>query len=219
MAFDLDRFASLRPYSYHLTSANNLSSLRACMFLETAAGLAKVTGRPDAVSKPRKEQVLLQARGGAVALQSQSPLHAGNISLEGGWTFEHLVERLNSLVFFWPGGPQGPINYGERHYHSKSWPESPMVLRVSTSELVRENSSVTPLFCRFNSGSPRWSNGKPSPRGPKTFLPADQFSGSISDVVELTFPGRVRLPKSVEIGDIPLGPWRNFAASFQRRCL
>jgi hypothetical protein len=89
---------------------------------------------------------------------------------------------------------------------STLWETDPVILRVRTEALLRENPA--PLFCRFNSGAPRCSNGKKSPRGPDTFLPADQFTGTCGDVVELTFLHGVALPACSNYRDVPSEPWR-----------
>jgi hypothetical protein len=128
--------------------------------------------------------------------KNQAPLHAGNIELLGGWAFLDLLTRLSELVFFWPGNEQGPIKYGQRHLGSSFWQDSPAMLRLPTRDLLELNRE--PLFCRFNSGSPRWSRGKPSPRGPQTFLPCHKFNKAAGDVIELVFPEVAYLPLSTE---------------------
>jgi hypothetical protein len=93
----------------------------------------------------RPRHVRIRVSGANIWLQGQSPLHEGNISFGEGWDLEDLVERLNDLVFFWPGWSDRPIDYGKRHFESTSWSgESPAVLRVSTAALLKENRR-TPL--------------------------------------------------------------------------
>ena len=208
MAFTVETFLSLRPYAYHMTSADNLPSIRATGRLESAATLIDRADQRELLLRQRRPRhVRIPVSGTEVWLQGQTPLHKGNISFGGGWELEDLVERLNNLVFFWPGWDDRPIDYGARHFKSPYWCESPVTLRISTAALLKENPTLTPLFCHFNSGSPRCVNGRKSPRGPDTFVPADQFASGCSDVAELTFPTGVSLPTCTEYGSTPQGPW------------
>jgi hypothetical protein len=213
VAFAIQALLSLRPYAYHLTSVDNLSSIRATGRLESAATLIDMAGRPELSRQRRPRHVRIRVSGADVSLQGQGPLHEGNISFGEGWGLEDLVERLNDLVFFWPGWGDRINEYGQRHFKSTSWSECPAILRVNTAALWKENPILTPLFCRFNSGSPRCVDGRKSPRGPDTFLPADQFAGSCSEVAEMTFPKGVSLPNCTECGSTPQGPWRQLFES------
>jgi hypothetical protein len=103
VAFALEAFLSLRPYAYHLTSAGNLSAIRATGRLESAAVLIGKAGRPELSRQRRQRPVQIRVSGADVWLQSQGPLHEGNISFGDGWGLEDLVERLNDLVFFLAG--------------------------------------------------------------------------------------------------------------------
>jgi hypothetical protein len=118
-----------------------------------------------------------------------------------------LVEVLNKLVFFWPGAARGPVDSGLR-YFDRYKDEHPVILRALTEALLKQNPKTAPLFCRFNSGSPRFVGGRPSPRGLNTFLSANHFSGVPSDVVEVTFIDRVQLPTGAEWSSNPAGPWQ-----------
>jgi len=203
VAFAIAAFLSLRPYAYHLTSVDNLPSIRATGRLESAATLIDMAGRLELSRQRRQRPVRIRVSGADVWLQGQGPLHEGNISFGDGWGLEDLVERLNDLVFFWPGRVDRPNKYGMRHFESTSWCESPALLRVDTAALLKENPTLTPLYCCFNSGSPRCVDGRKSPRGPDTFLPADQFARRCSEVAELTFPRGVSLPNCTECGFTP----------------
>jgi hypothetical protein len=128
------------------------------------------------------------------------------MALAGGWNFEDLVEALNERVFFWPGTEHGPIDYGLRHF-ARYESECPLTIRVRTDDLFEANPRSIPEFCDRNSGSPRYSGGRASPRGPDTFVMASRFTGAPSRVVELTFTGSVRLPEVWQVGTRPDGPW------------
>ena len=124
-------------------------------------------------------------------LRDQAPLREGNAALDGGWTFADLVEDLNGRVFFWPGTERRPIPDGQRHFERYA-DESIAVLMVDTTALFAANGGAT--FCRYNSGSPRWSGGRPSPRGPGTFVAAADAPFTAGQVVEVTFRNTVVLP-------------------------
>jgi len=176
--------------------------------LESTTSLIDKAGRRELLKQRRAESCLINVRGKSIRLQSQWPLHAENINFQGGWDLESLIECLNGLVFFWPGTKDGPVSSGRNHFESQSWAKwEPVAIRVATRELFDANPDSAPLFSPYNSGSPRFSGGKPSPRGPETFLPADQFSRNPSKVVELTFPRDVRLPRSSQRSSSPNGPW------------
>lgn len=192
MPFSLHRFASLRPALFHLTARANLEKIRGAKGLESAAVLMDRASDRTALRERRAESLELAKRGRLVAvLRDQRPLYAGNVDLQGEWEFGDLVEALNSRVFFWPGNDAVPIAYGLRHFQ-RYRSEDAVVLRIATAALFDCNAE--PAFCRYNSGSPRCSGGKGSPRGPQTFVSADVASFSAGQVVEVTFNGHVKIP-------------------------
>jgi hypothetical protein len=128
--------------------------------------------------------------------------------LDDDWTFERFIAHLNDRVFFWPGTLNGPISYGSRHF-ARYEAESPAILRVPTLDVFEANPAVLPLFCRFNSGSPRCTQGRPSPRGAMTFVEAQDAAFRASQVVEVTFAGSVELPATAQLGVRPGGPWQS----------
>lgn len=208
MALDVATFAKTRPYSYHLTSHRNLRSIERHCRIDSAVTLILKDGRTELLRQRRLEHLVVNLAGRKVWLRDQAPLHRGNLTLEGGWSFDHLVEALNSRVFFWPGAENGPNDYGRRHF-GRYLAERPLIIRVRTAELLDANKESPAEFCRHNSGSPRYSVGRPSPRGPNTFLTAAHFPGPPSKVVELTFSGAAVLPGSWDVGPSPDGPWRS----------
>jgi hypothetical protein len=114
---------------------------------------------------------------------------------------------LNARVFFWPGGRVGPIDYGVRHFNRYA-SSKPAVIRVAFGDVLRANSGATPELCAYNSGAPRCSGGRKSPRGAETFVTAARFPRSPAEVREVTFVGSVALPESTEVADALGGPWR-----------
>jgi hypothetical protein len=142
-----------------------------------------------------------------IVIRDQAPLYRGNASLPRGFSFEDLIETLNRRIFLWPGNGDRPISYGVRHFNHYQ-KEQPVMLRFDFESLLRTNPSANPLFCRYNSGSPRCSNGRKSPRGRNTFLSAADFDGTPSHVVEVTFDSEIVLPQDTEFARRLRGPWR-----------
>jgi hypothetical protein len=206
MAFTLDAVARLRPFLYHLTDWQNVPRIRRMRMLESATALATAAGRADVIAARRRGHVQLALEEEAVLLRDQAPLHVGNMRLDDGWTFEGFVRHLNDRVFFWPGTAAGPIDYGVRHYERYA-AEHPALLRVPFRALLAANPTAEPQFCRYNSGSPRWSRGVAAPRGSATFVTAAVAQFSAAQVVEVTVPGSIVLPVDTMIGGQPTGPW------------
>lgn len=207
MPFVLDTFVAARPFLYHLTSAENLVRICELGRLESASALLEQAQRGELLRERRAEHTRISVGGCEVWLRDQAPLHAGNVDFVGGWQLGDLVEALNKLVFFWVGGDSGPSDYGERHFE-RYRSEEPVLLRVPTAHLLAANKARQPLFCRYNSGSPRYSGGRASPRGPQTFVAHGTFLGGPARVVEVAFEERARLPSTTEYGFAPAGPWR-----------
>jgi hypothetical protein len=132
-----------------------------------------------------------------VILQSQRLLVEKNIEWEFGWNLNRFVSVLNSFVFFWPGREDGPVLSGQGHAKSQDGPESAITIRFPTVDLF-SSISAEPLFCRFNSGSPRMTPinaiARPSPRGHLTFLTASDFHAGAAKVVEVVVKDQVKLP-------------------------
>ena len=159
------------------------------------------------VREKRNEHLMLAVDGEEIVLRDQAPLYEGKMRLDGGYTFGDFVECLNSRVFFWPGTSDGPNDYGKRHFARYS-AENPLIIRVPTIDLVSTKDDVLPLFCRYNSGSPRPSNGVHPPRGPKTFVSAAEADFRTTMVVEITFENSAKLPTTVQVTDLASWSWR-----------
>jgi hypothetical protein len=210
MAFTLEAFSTLRPYLYHLTSRENVARILATRKLESARRLIELAGQPAILRARRRDHVRLHlpARPAEeVLIRDQAPLHAGNMTLEGGWTFDRFLESLNSRVFFWPGNAATPISYGKRHFQRYEH-ERPVILQIPTADFLVANAGSVLEFCRYNSGSPRCSYGKGSPRGPQTFVPADAALFRGSEVVEVTAVDQAQLPATSAFATGHLGGWK-----------
>lgn len=202
MPFQLDDLIAAYPFVYHLTARANLARIRETLQLESAAALMENAGRLDLLQTRRVKPVSIEVAGNTIILRDQAPLHAGHIFFEEDWDLAQLIESLNRRVFFWPGSGEAPIAYGARHFNRYA-EESTAILRIPLQALVETNADNSPLFCRYNSGSPRTTSGRKSPRGPLTFLPCDQFVDNHRKVVEVTFEGSVVLP--AETTEVLLG--------------
>jgi hypothetical protein len=209
MTLTFDEFFQQRPYLYHLTACSNIPAIESVGELKSSAELLEEAGKERMLRTKRKRSEQLVVGGFAVSLRDQAPLYAGNIQLRHGWTFSDVVEMLNEHVYFWPGDSGSPSRYGVRHYcrYEKEGEELTM-LRVAATDLLSANPESHPRFCRYNSGSPRCSGGQRSPRGDDTFQAEADFAGTPSDVVEVVFHRRVRLPPAILYGHLVEGRWQ-----------
>jgi hypothetical protein len=207
MPFTLQEFAKKRPYLFHLTDRSHREPLRQQLRLYPASDLFEKAGQTEWTRQRRRDHVEIVVDRRKLKIRDQAPLHEGNMELGGGWTFARFLAHLNRRVFFWPGRKDGlPIPHGIRHFERYS-EEAPCILRLRSERLFTLNHSLNPEFCRYNSGSPRWTYGKPSPRGPETFVTCAKTPFNAVDVVEVTFTSPVRLPEEIEVGNSPSGPW------------
>ena len=207
MPFTLPSFAKTRPYLYHLTSQRNCKRLLRSRTLHCAAKVLRDSNNRKWINEKRTDIVTVTFDDDELDLRDQAPLYRGKTRLEGGWTFEELVRELNERVFFWPGWNHGVISYGVRHFERYE-DDGPAILRVKTEDVFDANTRLVPHFCKYNSGSPRTTNGRGSPRGPNTFIGCEVAPFLPSNVVEVTYRGSVTLPAMIEVADGPLGPWK-----------
>lgn len=205
MPLNLHRLAILRPYLYHLTAQQNLTRIRSTGELRCATALLDEAGLPHHSRVRRKDHLELST---GILVRDQKPLLSGAIAFEEGWGIERFVAHVNDHVFFWPGNADGPITAGMNHY-ARYAPEHPVILRFR----IDEAALATLCFSRYNSGAPRCSGGKYSPRGSQTYLPADRFNGTPSEVTEVVAKGKHPLPTRTEFAFSPLGPWRPYAGA------
>lgn len=211
MPFILDRYSRIRPFLYHLTARENIERIRTSRRIDSTTALLAAAANEEGVRIRRTATTPISIGSDQVLLRDQAPLYRGNIEFTDGWELEDFVEDINRRVFFWSGWEYGPIPHGVRHF-GRYQAEHPLILRVPFDALRRCNAEQTPFFCKYNSGSPRRFQGRSSPRGPDTFLPADHCSYNPGDVVEVTFIGSVTLPDNTEVSDHVEGPWRRLFA-------
>ena len=201
-----ERLIRYRPWLYHLTSRENLTAIRKELRLESAARLLEAAERSGDIQEKRADHQVIEVRGTARLLRDQRPLYAGNIEFEDGHGFEDVVAMLNRFVFFWPGTEEGPRDYGMRHFE-RYQSERPVVIRVRTEDVLGRSGGNGVRLCAYNSGAPRCSGGRKSPRGPQTFLPLSEFPHGVSRVVEVVVEHEVQLPGHIEVANHPTGPY------------
>jgi hypothetical protein len=206
MSFSLDAFERTRPFLFHLTASHNLDRIRKQRKLFSAIALMRDAGQEVWGNKKRSGHLSVEIGGQLVVIRDQDPLYEGNVDLQGGWTFSTLIKALNNQVFFWPGTKEGPISYGVRHVE-RYRDEKPVLLRLPFSQLVSENKSRPPFFCKYNSGAPRCSGGTGSPRGPNTFVNANDATFTPGKVVEVVFREQISLPEITEYSSSLSNSW------------
>ena len=135
-----------------------------------------------------------------VVLTDQRPLTVGNCDFQDEWEVGDLVESVNRRVFFWRGDHNGLLSKDRGHFATYSKRGNELVfLRILFKDAVAMTENSVPEYCRFNSGGPRCSGGKKSPRGPKTFVEADHADFTLGRIREVVFRDVFHLPKSTEI--------------------
>ena len=206
MNAEVDRLIDLRPFLYHLTAGSNLAHVRRLRRLVAAGEILSQAGESSRIRVVRRGPLHVRWNGAEVELRDQDPFFAANVAFDPGHDEGDVLAMLNARVFFWPGGPAGPIEYGVRHFNRYASSKA-AVIRVTFGDLLHANSGATPELCAYNSGAPRCSGGRKSPRGAGTFVAAARFPRSPAQVKEVTFVGSVVLPDSTEVAHAPGGPW------------
>lgn len=209
----VERFLEIRPWVYHLTAGENRPGIRTTRQLLPAAAFL-VHRSTATVRERRADSISIATPQGMVLIRDQAPLHPGHIELQRGFSLEDLIELLNRHVFFWPGTAAGPSRYGQNHF-GRYADSAPVLLRFPTHHLFDRYPDAV-RFCRYNSGAPRTSYRRRSPRGPDLFLPPARFSGTPSKVVEVAVPMAVELPEATEQATHPAGPWTPFTRHIPR---
>ena len=164
---------------FHLTHPDNLCNIRQCGQLFSAAELLKQHGKK---CLREKRNTCCELSPGIV-LNDQKPLQAGHVELSGFNEWGDFVEFLNRHVFFWTNNKSK--NGFEKKYNNY------ILLTCDLPDLKETTSPKNILFSQYNSGAPRTSKGKKSPRSPDMFK---CFQGTRA--VEIVFKDSVYLPKT-----------------------
>ena len=199
MSFSLKTFVKVRPFLYHVTAAKNLDGLRALRKLISVTELSEEYAN---LAQPRGLSESAYYRGAHIGLGDQRPLcrNRNQMCLDGGWEFEKFLQELNRRVFFFPGTPDRlPRNCEDFIRRKEANKLQLAILRIPTMLLINENRDKLPEFCKHNSGAPRMTNGRRSPRGPNTFVNEKTASFTSSQVKEVSLIGSVFLPKSTTL--------------------
>ncbi len=192
-SMDIHRFLRLRPYCFHYTAASNEASLRARSAIHSASYWLHAAGHGQRCRERRRQSEPVQGPGFSISLRDQAPLHEANILFEGGYAFADVLTLLNRHCFFWPGSADSPIAPG-RKFRNRYRSERLSVVRVETAALVDANRDRLRL-CQYNTGAPRWTNGRASPRGPRTLVKLSEFNLTPGAVVEVAFEDVAFLPE------------------------
>lgn len=168
---------------YHFTYCDNLPFIRQDGALLPAAELLDACGLGGCKSEKRRDSCTLP--DGRI-LRDQKPLQAGHIDFAPDFTMANLVALINAHVFFW----HRFIPTFANKYRDNA------LICCDLADVKKRNSGKAALCCQYNSGAPRTSHGKKSPRGPNTFESLDDVWRSCKEVV---FYGKVRLPDNYEV--------------------
>ncbi len=203
MAFTHAKFVTKVETLYHMTSSVNLPFIRETGCLKSAEQLLRLGGKEGLLQGRRLNIEAITIGGSPVRVRDQAHLHEGHIEFQGGWDVQRLLQELNRRIFFWADAGQHAINHLERYCEEQP---PPVILKIPTYELFQhyrllpdDNREPVPFFCMFNSGNPRTVNGRRSPRGPTTFVPAPNALFSPGAVVEVTFLNEAVLPRTTRV--------------------
>jgi hypothetical protein len=209
MQMDLSTYLESQPYLFHTTAALNVDGLRRDKRIYSAESLlSEAVGRPFALDEIRPKSITFERVDGGTVVVRDVPFAEGAIQYEDGWDRARFMRRLNRLVFFWPGKPDGQLRRNGRNHYDRyvGAQEKLAVLRIRAGDLIRDANT---FFSRVNSGAPRTSSGKKGLRGSGTFRQPGSFDGSPADVIEVAMEHFIDLPANTEISN-DLVHWRRF---------
>jgi len=206
MGICVDHLIEISPYLYHVTYEDSLRRIRKLQRLESAAALMEAGGKRNWLRLRRANSVNFLVDGDPILLTDQRPIIEKNIAFQNGWTLSDLIEAINSRVFFWRGIKEGLLRSNQGHFGKfKNAGHRMVFLRLSFGEAYRLNAERGPEVCKHNSGAARKYDGKPIPRGPKTFVQPQDAEFKKGEVQEVVFRGFVELPATTEVC---LGSWK-----------
>lgn len=209
MPISESKLVALRPFAYHATTKNNLHAIAEARQLISSRALLTGTPHEYLLRDRRPKTVPINVGKRKVDIRDQKPLFERNILLQQGLSFQDFIDELNGRVFFWAGGPDGPVESGVNHFERYRKEESTIyVIRAPLQALIDANRSRALFVTRCNSGSPRFNQGRPAPRGRDTFqtLPAAEFTSG--KVIELSYVESADLPIGTEWATSLEGTWK-----------
>lgn len=206
MAINLNALMGYSPCLYHVTFQESLDRVRKGGRLESAATLMKAGGQCRLLRSRRDKIETFRVESDTIRLTDQGPLNQNCMCFQGGWTLADLVEAINQRVFFWRGTREGLLRSNQGHSEKYSNLGHDLAfLRLRFQEVITLNSKRGPELCKYNSGAARMNQGRPSPRGPSTFVAPHSADFTIGAVQEIVFRDFVELPRTTEICS---GSWR-----------
>lgn len=218
MSFREERYAKFRPFLYHVTRRHNMKFIAAMRKLQSAATWLNVAKQKYSITSPRRKPLPLTVNEHHVILNDQASLHEKNARFPDGWSALKFARHLDRYVFFWSGRARGPVKSGIRFFERYEHQDM-VIIRAPFGSLRKQNNKSKPLFCRYNSGSPRWSNNRPSPRDPEIFAPAKACGFTAGMVKEVVFRDFVVLPDDTERANSVDGPWRRLWGRLPNKAL
>lgn len=212
VSINLADLIEISPYLYHVTYEDSLKRIRKLRRLESAAALMEAGGQRNSLRVRRGDSVNFLVDGDPILLTDQHPINAKNIAFQDGWTISDLIEAINRRVFFWRGKKEGLLRSNQGHFKKyKNAGHRLVFLRLSFGEVCRCNAERGPELSKHNSGAARKYDGKPIPRGPKTFVQPQDADFNPGEVQEVVFHSFVDLPALTEVCSGSWeGPWQPF---------
>ena len=210
MGIRLADLIKMSPCLYHATYEDSLRRILRLRRLECSASLMEAGGQRNLLRLRRDAMAEFCVDGEPIVLTDQGPINEKNIAFQAGWTLPDLIEALNQRVFFWRGTEQGLLKSNQGHFEKYEEAEHRLAfLRLNFEETNRLNTGRGPELCKHNSGAARQYNGKPIPRGPKTFVRPEEAEFMKCDVQEVVFRAFVDVPSTTEVcyGSWK-GPWQ-----------
>jgi hypothetical protein len=210
MGINLADLIHMSPCLYHVTYEDSLNRIRRLRCLESAAILMQAGGQLEWLRRRRDAMVRFFVDGDLVVLTDQRPINEKNIAFQDGWTLGDLIESINRRVFFWRGGREGLLKSNQGHFGRYEGEGHRLAfLRLCFEETRQLNTDRGPDLCMHNSGAARKYDGKPIPRGPKTFVQPEDAEFNKGEIQEVVFRAFADLPATTEVcSGSWKGPWQ-----------
>jgi hypothetical protein len=205
-------FVNSRRCAFHICGAVNFKAIRKSRTLLSAERILSGSGYDHLLQGKRDRTVEVRTDGGTVQVRDHKPLIQANIELVDGYSFDDLIQELNSRVFLWAGTEAGPCDSGRNHIGKYASEGDVFILRTPTRELIELNElqNLEITFC--NSGSARQNQGNKAKRGRSTFMKLAAASRPPGKIVEIAFQGLAKLPAETKYAKVLSGPWLPLAA-------
>lgn len=209
---ELQTLLSRVPFVYHLTSSENIPSIKSTRLLRSTSNLVDASSlntneKTELIHNRRENHVILDVEGVPISIRDQQPISIKSLNkcLENNMTSGQFIKLLNDRVFFWPSIKRLEVHFN-RYSHEK-----PSIFRIPLADLIDHNQEI--LLCHLNSGAtrchPKWG-GAPPPRGNDTFKTIEGYNEGLTRLAEVTILDSCNIPESTMISDSPHGNWGDF---------